>query len=44
MCKIAYFAGQMEGYNFNKVNGFLAARDYILPLLSKISVHEPLDY
>ena len=28
MCKIAYFAGQMGGYNLNKVNGFLASRDY----------------
>ena len=28
MCKIAYFAGKMGGYNLNKVNGFLASRDY----------------
>ena len=28
MCKIAYFAGQMGGYNLNKVNGFLPSRDY----------------
>ena len=28
MCKIAYFAGQMGGYNLNEVNGFLAFRDY----------------
>ena len=27
MCKIAYFAGQMGGYNLNKVNGFLASKD-----------------
>ena len=29
ICKIAYFAGQMEVHNSNKVNGFLASRDYI---------------
>ena len=44
MCKIAYFAGQMGGHNLNKVDGFLASRDYIQPLLSEISVREPLDY
>lgn len=28
MCKITYFAGQMGGYNLNKINGFLASGDY----------------
>ena len=29
MCKIANFAGQMGGHNLNKVDGFLASRDYV---------------
>ena len=29
MCKIANFAGHMEGHNLNKIDGFLESKDYI---------------
>ena len=42
MCKIRNFARKMGGCKFNQINVFLASRDYIQPLQSKISVLGPL--